>query len=143
MSLYSTFATDKTTETSGTWIDYGDARIKIARAGGSNRAYAKRLTAKTASKRRAIEAGALSDEAAQEIMVDVYAHTVVLDWETRVGDDLRRGIENPDGGDLLPVDPDSIQATFRNLPDLFADIQAQAQRIGNFRAADLQDQAGN
>lgn len=153
MPLSKTFKTDEKHETQGVILDYGDTRIRIARAGGANKEFAKKLDHKTKPYRRAIQSGALDIERAGDILKEVYAETVVLDWQTKqgVGENgnftFTRGIDPIDlgkpSGDLLPPTPENIVAVFKNLPDLFLDIQQQAQSTALFRAELDEAAAGN
>jgi len=144
MSLKRQFKTDSSLESKGIVIDYGDARIRIARAGGANKKFARILDIKTKPFRRAIAAGSFDNDRSNTILMEVYADTVVLDWETNVGNDAdpkwQKGIDPEDAGvesekgKLLPVNKDNVMKVFRNLPDLFFDIQQQAQAGALFRA---------
>lgn len=130
MSLYKTFKTDENLETAGVNLNYGknskgaDILIKVARAGGSNKAYSKALTNKTRPIRRQIQTGTMSEEAMQSLIREVYAETVVIGWE---------GVEGPDG-EAIPFSVENVKKVFSDLPDLFADVQSQAQEIAIFRA---------
>jgi len=81
MDVFKQFATDDAKENSGVWCDIGDgARLLVARAG--NRAYARMLARDVEKNQRALEAK--TDAAAElntQIMVDVMARTVLLNWE--------------------------------------------------------------
>ncbi|MGD9210528.1 MAG: hypothetical protein PVI90_07120 [Desulfobacteraceae bacterium] len=133
MSLKKQFATDKNLETKGIWVDYGDVRIRIARAGGANKKYTKRLDQLTKPVRRAIQIGSLQEERSQIILRTVFAETVVLDWQVKIGEDWKKGIDpedagvKADGDKLLPVNFENIVKVFTMLPDLFFDLQQQAQ----------------
>ena len=144
MSMYDHFKTDPELEKAGVWIDYSDEyRIRLARAGGANKAFQKQLERASRKYRRLLATDNMPPETVKKLMRETFAKTVVLDWETKVGDEMVKGIENPEGGDLLPVNYDNILATFEILPDLFEDLQSQAQSIANFRAAIREEAAGN
>jgi len=66
-------------------------------------------------------------------MAEVYAETVLLGW-TGVADE---------NGTPLPFTKENCVKLLTDLPDLFRDIQEQAQRVANFRAADLEADAKN
>jgi len=143
MSMYEQFATDENLEKKGIVLDYGEFRVTIARAGGSNKKYARVLEAKTKPYRRAIQTETMQNEKAMDLVKEAYADAVILNWETKVEDDWKVGIENPDGGDLLPFNRDNVLATFVSLPDLFLDIQEQSNKVGLFRAQLTEDDTGN
>jgi len=147
MALKRQFATDTDLETQGIVIDYGDVRVRIARAGGSNRRFTRVLDQKTRPLRRAIAAGSLDEERGRTILAQAYAEAVVLSWETRVDGEWRTGIDPADvgesGDELLPDTPENRQRVFEYLPDFFADLQQQAQSSALFRAEINEELAGN
>ena len=148
MGMYDQFKTDTNLETSGVVIDYGDFRVTIARAGGSNKRFERTLEAKTKAFKRAIATETLSNEKSKAILREVYAEAVVLNWEVRKpgkkeGEETWEiGIEGP-SGDTLPYTADNVIATFKALPDLFTDLMEQAQKVALFRSAVLEAEAGN
>jgi hypothetical protein len=140
MSMYQQFQTDTQAERKGIVLDYGDFRVTIARAGGANKRFQKTLEARTRHLKRLIQTDNLDNEQAEPIVREVYADTVVLDWELQQPDgSWTQGIEGPEG-EVLPVTKENILATFNNLPDLFADIKEQALKASLFRVA-LKEQA--
>jgi len=143
MSMYATFRTDAEAEKNGVYLDYGSFRIRVARAGGGNKRFAKVLEAKTKPYRRAIQTETMDHERAQDLLREVYAEAIVLGWETKVAGEWRAGIEAPAGGDLLPVTKENVLATFRALPELFADVQDQSSKIALYRASTQDADAGN
>lgn len=148
MSLYKNFQTDPALEKGGVWIDYGDFRVLLAHAGGANKKYINVMDKKFKPLRQAINAGTLDNDRAQKMLMDLYAETIVLDWETiyqAVDDDApspQRGIEGPNG-ELLPFTIENVKMTFRNLPNVFMDLKTQAEQISNYRVRDLEAEAGN
>lgn len=153
MSIYKQFKTDETLERNGIVIDYGEARVTMARAGGANKRFAKVLEAMSKPYRRAMQAETMDNDKAIDILRQVYAKTIILLWETKVlvkggkdGKDeyeWKRGIESPDGGDLLPFNEENVILTLRALPEIFLDLQEQANKLALFRETILQDEAGN
>lgn len=142
MGMYDTFETDPNMEQEGVFLDYGDFRVRIAHAGQGNSKYVKYAEKKLKPVRKAMEAGALGNERSMAIMIDIYAESIILDWQVRNGDDWKSGIEARDGS-VLPFTRENVENTLRALPNLFLDIQQQAQSIANFRRADLEGEAGN
>jgi hypothetical protein len=147
MGLKKQFKTDEKLETEGIVLDYGDTRIRIARAGGANKRYVKLLSRLTKPLRRAIATESLGDEQANDIMRVAFAKEVVLGWETKVGDKWISGVDPQDAGvdgtDLLPANADNYVKVFENLPDLFTDIQQQAAASTLFRAELDEAELGN
>jgi len=147
--MYEQFETNDDLETRGVDLDYGDFRVTIARAGGANKKFARVLEARTKPLRRAIATETINNDRANEVLMQVYAETIVLRWDTKVfthakpDGEFKPGIEPKEGGKLLVVTPENIVATFKALPDLFRDIQEQANRVSLFREMVLEDDAGN
>lgn len=141
--MYEQFKTDVSLESRGVEIDYGEFRVTIARAGGANKKYARVLEAKTKPFRRAIQTETMNEERARELLVETYAEAVIVNWETKVDGKFQMGIEAPNGGKLLSVNVKNIALTLMNLPDLFTDLQAQANRVALFREVILEADAGN
>lgn len=147
MGLRKLFKTDERLESGGVWLDYGETRIKIARAGGANKKFAKVLDKKTKPYRRAIATGTMPNDKADDILCETYAESVVLDWQTKVSGEWKPGIDPEDAGlqagDLLPVISDNVLLALKALPELYRDIQGQAQQIALFRAELDEAAAGN
>lgn len=142
MGMYDTFETDPNMEQEGVFLDYGDFRVRIAHAGQGNSKYVKYAEKKLKPVRKAMEAGALGNERSMAIMIDIYCESIILDWQVRDGDEWKSGIEARDGS-IMPFTRENVENTLRALPNLFLDIQQQAQSIANFRRADLESEAGN
>jgi hypothetical protein len=140
--MYDIFETDEDLENTGVYLDYGDFRVKIASAGQGNKKYVKYAEKALKPVRRAMDAGALSSERSRSIMTDIYAKTIILDWQVKSDDSWKTGIEGREG-DILPFNYDSVVETLKALPNLFIDIQEQANSIANFRKAELEDESGN
>lgn len=143
MSMYDTFETDDNLEKNGVWLDYGDFRVKIASAGQGNKSYVRYAEKKLKPVRRAMEAGSLSNERSVSIMSDIYAKTIVLDWQVRnENDEWTTGIEDREGN-IIDFNQANVEEVFQNLPRLFMDIQEQAQSLSNFRRAELEGETKN
>lgn len=128
------FATDKKAETEqGITLDYGSFKIRIVRAGGANRKYAETLNRKLKPYRRQLENDTIDGEVALKAMAEVYADTVIIGWE---------GITGPDG---QPLDycRNNVIKLLTDLPDLFRDIQEQANKAALFRAQEREEEAKN
>lgn len=148
MSMFSQFETDANLEVSGIWIDYGDFRVLLARAGGSNKKYLTYAEGKTKPFRRAIQTGAFPEERSKGLLYDIYANTVILDWQVPDGEDenhttkWKKGIPTKEGS-LIDVTPENIVATFKLLPALFIDLQKSAEEINLFRKEEEENDRKN
>ena len=149
MGIYEQYKTDDELESKGIELDYNEAVITIARAGGANKNYPTVLNRLTAKHKRAIQTESLPDAVAANILRAAYAKAVILRWQTKTGEDetgeriLEDGIQNPAGGDLLPFNEENVQAALRDLPDLFADIQEASRNSALFRTAVLEEDSKN
>ncbi len=133
-SLYSQFETDQSLEKDGVVIEYsGNIRFRIARSGGANQKYLKRLEAKTKPLRRLIQQDLLKNEEVEPILLDVFCETVILGWEgvtDRNGNPLEFTVEN-------------AKKLFKDLPELFNDLREQSQKSALFRKHMQEGEAKN
>lgn len=139
MSLYSQFETDKSLEQDGIYLEYGPSsnggltRIKIARAGGSNKNYSKALEKFSRLHRVSLENETLSNEVAEKALLEVFCSAVLLGWENVDGRD----------GKPLPFTKENAMALMTDLPDLYANIQKQASKASLFRKGEMEAELGN
>lgn len=136
MSLYKIFKTNNSLEVKGVWIEYGEEppiRFRIARAGGSNKAFAKRLDQLTRPVRKLLANNALSDERANEIYQEAFIQTVLLEWEN----------VTDENGNELPLTFENAKKVFTDLPDLFNDLKEQATNMAMYREEELEKIVGN
>lgn len=146
--MYDLFETDKDLERNGVWYDYGAFRVKLRFAGGANKAYLSLLETTMKPYRRAIDQGLLPPERLQALLQEVFSKTMVAAWQIAIIDaetgevSWKDGIEAKDGT-ILPVTPENIIATFRNLQSLFTDLIEQGSKTANYRLATLEDDAKN
>lgn len=134
MSTYGTFKTDANYETNGITLDFGSAgKIRIARAGGANMNYKKKMMALTKPHRRAIQLGTLDDAVFDNILHQAYAETVLLGWE---------GVTGPDGKPLDFSKENAIRL-FTDLPELFSQIVKSAENAALFRVDQLEADSKN
>lgn len=139
MSLYKQFQTDNALEKDGILLQYGTNSkgnpicIRIARAGGANHQYVKRMEAKVKPYRRQIQNETIEKALLENIVKDVFAECVVLGWEN---------VEDETGKEL-PFTKDNCIKLFTDLPDLFLDVQEQAQRAALFRQEIRENDAKN
>lgn len=139
MSLYSLFKTDEKLESDGIWLEYGETetgdpiRIKIARSGGHNVAFAKALNKATRPYKKALQTGSLDEKTADRLYRDVFAETVVLDWAN---------VQGPDGS-LLEFSKENVLKVLQDLPDLYADIREASSNVALFRESAREADLGN
>jgi len=141
--MYKQFLTDRELEKKGIVLDYGQFRVTVARAGSANHKFVRTHEILTKPVRRLIEQEILPVEKEREISRQLYAKAVVLNWEVKDDKEKwKQGIEAPDGS-ILPYTEENVINTFAALPDLFADIQIQSNKMRLFRAADKEADAKN
>jgi hypothetical protein len=128
MNAYEMYSSDKAKETDGIILDFGDFRVKVCRAGGANTAYAKMMEELARPYRRAMETGVLSPEIGDKIMREVYAKTVIKGWD---GGDKDKPFPGPDGP--LEFNEANVIQVLTDLPDFFASLRGECERIANFR----------
>jgi hypothetical protein len=143
MSLYKQFKTDESIERTGVLLEYGETDdgkpicIRIARAGGGNKAFERRMEAESKPYRRQLQNETIDSKQLMKILRKVYSETVVIGWENV------RYESGPNAGKDIPFTPENCAQLFTDLPDLFTDIQEQSRRAALFRVQELEDDAKN
>ncbi len=139
------YRTDKALEKKGIEVDFGNFKVTIARAGGGNKRFAKLLEAKTRPYKRAIQTETMDNDVAQTLLKEVYSEAIVLNWETKVKDEWKAGIEdlNSDEFKLLPFKPENVMTVLNEVPDVFTMLQEEASKSANYRMMVLEDDAKN
>lgn len=80
LDIFEQFAVNETRENEGTWMEMGDAEFLIARSGNKN--YARMLTKAVERHKRALDRkDDAADKLSDQIMIDVVAKTILLDWK--------------------------------------------------------------
>lgn len=134
MSIYRKFKTSKDQEQQGVWLDYGDGvEIRIARAGGSNKKFLKCAERFQRKYKRQLELEILPNDVAYDAAIQMYAESVVLEWKGVCGED-----DQP-----LECTRENVVKVLSDLPDLFADIRAQATNHQLFKEYLDEQAAGN
>jgi hypothetical protein len=130
MSLYTQFETDPEVEQDGIWLEFeGGERFKIRRAGGANKAYQRELDKATRAKKAQISIGKLSAEEFTELLVGVYAKTVVVTWT---------GVTDRDGKEI-PYSQEACVRLLADLPELLEHVVRHAANHEWFRKIDAAD----
>lgn len=139
--LFRNYKTNSDKEVTGIEVAFPDATnddgtvpvFIIARMGGSNTTYQKALEAATRPYRRQIELNALKNEVANNLLLGVFATTILLGW---------RNVQNAEGGDLIYGRKEAIEL-MQALPDLYARLRDEATIAANYRDESLEAQAKN
>lgn len=125
-SVFKTFGTSRQLEREGIWLNYGDIKFLVARAGGTNIAYQELLKAKIRPVRHQIERDTLSKADDDRINAELYAETVIKDVQVLKEDGTwEKGVPT-ENGDILPYSSSAVVALLLELPELFRDVRACA-----------------
>lgn len=135
MSFYKVYTTDPELEAKkGIDLDYGDCGvITIHRAGGANKKFATVLNSKMAPYRRQLQNGTIDEAVASKVLAEVYAEAVIVGW---------KGVKGKDGKNLA-FNSKNVLELLTDLPELFKDIQEQANSIANFRQEQIEAEQKN
>lgn len=140
MSLKTAFKTNESCETEGVWNDFGEFRVKLARAGGSNKAYTKSLERRVKPLKRRLDS--LSNEESKSIMRDLLVEHCIKGWQTKVEGVWKDGIDF-DGESLLSVTRENLLTVLAELPDLEQQLLQCVQDQAAYREELLEAAAGN
>ena len=141
-SPFKQFATSNTLEIEGVWLNFGDFEIRVARAGGSNKRFAKATDQYFENHRRAAEIGALQESVAAEALANVYADAVILGWRTKSSEGYVDTIGGPNG-EPWDFTRENVIKLLTLLPDFFATLRKHCENFQNFRRALLEQDAKN
>lgn len=134
--LVAAAAVDPAAEKDGAWFEYTKGgqtfRVRIAKSGTSNAEFMKtqaRLLKPWRAGAKGGNAPEIPPEADRQIMRQIYAQTVVKDWEAE------------DFGETFT--PDRCIETFRLLDDFLTWVVNISAEQDNFRKAEIEEAQGN
>ena len=143
MSLFDRYQTDEKCEIEGVWITYGDGvELLIARAGGSNGEYKRKIEKFARRHKRDLEQNTLTEVQTLPVFHKVYSETIVLGWRTLVKGKYVDTVSNADGKPMQ-FNPRNCVRLFEKLPDFFKQIQDDATNLEYFKTANLEHEAKN
>lgn len=137
---YQNFTTNQSEEQTGVFVNYGEFRVRVARAGGTNKQFNLALDRKARAMRRA---GNPSVAQTKLMMQQLIAETCVKAWETKVEGQWASGLAHPQTGELMPFSVEAVKQVFEAIPDLAEAIQAEANSLELFQQGDLAEEQGN
>ena len=141
-AIRSMFETDTVVERDGIWNVYAPGvEIRLARAGGSNQLFAKTLTRLCKPHRRAIQAESCDETILKDILIKVYALSVVTDWKGFTKDLITH--DDADADTVLDFNTENVEAVLRAQPNLFIDIQKSADTLALYRIEIMEADSGN
>lgn len=138
MSMYAAFATDPKKEAEGVFVEFGEFRVLIRRAGGANKLYQKTMETLVAPHRRILQLGQLQEGTMKAILAEGYAKAIVVDWQYQADDglgskDWKSGIELPDGT-MGEVNVENVKAVLLAFPVIFDALKETAEAIAGFKS---------
>lgn len=141
---YAAFDTDQNVEVEGVLVNYGDFRVRLARAGGSNTAYMSAFDRKTRALRRT---GSTSPQQMEVIAIELLAETCVKSWEvkkvTESGTNWVSGIVHPQTLEVIPFSVTNVKEVFDLQPNLARALLNEANSQELYLKSALEEEAGN
>lgn len=138
--LYATFQTDTTLEQEGKWFafvgvknaDGTEPQFLMARMSSTNPAYQAAIEKHSKNLRQAMDLDTLTEDVAGPVMKGVFVDTILLDW---------RDVKDPKGN---PLNYSKANATklVADVPNLYLALVEEARKLSNFRAAAIEQVAG-
>lgn len=126
-----TYVTDKDREAStGIWFKFPEGRRFLClRAGGSNRKFLRAFQTAIKPYRRQMDRGTMDPDKSDEIMREVYARTVILDWD---------GIKDS-AGQAVPFSTPNVVEFMSAFPELFNDLVTLCSDAAQFSEEALEE----
>lgn len=129
VSVFDAFGTNENGETDGIWCDfYGvngtHVRVKVARMGGNNTAYARKMQQLTKPYRKGSVDGTpnIPAEADKSLFIKAIAETIVKDWQ---------GVYDTDGNEVACT-PENVERVLSRASILLEFISSEARNIDNY-----------
>jgi len=136
------YETDPKVEREGVIVEYAPGvEVKIARAGGANKRFAKVLTKLSRPHRRAIQTNTIDEKLLTDMFITAYAQAIVLGWKGFTKDLITH--DDKDADVVLDFNQENVEAVLHEQPNLFQDIQATSDNIAIYRAEVLESDSGN
>lgn len=137
-SLFAQFATNRRAEAEGVLVSFGGkTQFRIARRSKANKRYTAMLDREIKPHSHAVRAETLSPELDDEIMMRVFCHTILLDWQ-HVAEPKVFGTE-----DEVPYTPENGIKLMTALPELYAELNANSAKMSLFREEEREQDAKN
>lgn len=147
MGLRKTFKTDKEAEINGVTVEVSvndhngrSISITIARMSQGNKRYTKELNRVTKPHMSAIQNDAMDNDLARKMLQEVFVDTILLGWDNLPKSELTG---NPKDTADLEFSRDNALALFKELPDLYDDWEARANKASAFREKEREEEAKN
>lgn len=109
-------------------------RFKLARAGGQNTSYQKVMEKLGRPHRNAMKTDNLDNDIAMEMLRHAFAESIILGWEGVTDKKTKKEIKHS---------PAAAKRLLDAMPDLFDNLREAATSMANFRAEEIEEDAGN
>lgn len=110
----------------------GDIRIKILRAGGSNKKYDMVLGRLIKPYTRQMKTNTMDKKVSEDLMKELYAESVIIGWS---------GVKSK--GEDVEFNKENVIKLLDSLPEVFDEIREQADNLANFRLEEMKEEAEN
>lgn len=122
MDIRKIYSTNEEKVTEGVWVPFGDAEIKLKRAGGSNKAFNESYEKAMKPHRFNMVRGKIDDETIRKININLYAKHIITDW---------KGIK--EDGVEVPFSAEKFIEYATEFPEWWTEIVLAATEITNFQ----------
>lgn len=148
MSIFDEWETDEDAEQRGVIEHWSEEDwLQLARAGGSNKQFMRRINALYTKYRRQLDGGINVDAVLEPQLVKIYTDTIVMDGELRDKPKEKGGrfFDEEGNGKLVALkgNRDAIHYFLSSLPEFFKDVRARSGGIDAFRLIDREEEAKN
>lgn len=147
-SMYAAFKTNQNVEQEGVWVDYGQFRVRVARAGGSNKKFSRIFETKMRPYQRALKTETIDNDTVARLLREAYVDGIITGWQTKKKaedgktDVWKDVVVLPDGSEV-PSTKDAWLKVLEETTELFLDIQNMSTTLSLYRDEVLEANAGN
>jgi hypothetical protein len=147
MSLYDR-KTDPALENDGVRFEHMETRTEgfaytVKRAHSGNKKYSRAMQNALKPYRRQMDADEADDALIRGPLVAVYCDLMLTRWETCQDGVWAEGIENEEGGELLPANRDNLYKMLMDLPEIFDQIREDSTKAAFYRVTHREEDAKN
>lgn len=142
-SIGALFGMDEQLEKDGVTVDYGDFRVTMARAGGTNQKFNNVFQKKMKPYRRQIEADQMDEDVASRIMAESYAEAVIKNMDVLLDDGTYFNGILEDDGEVIEFNRENVVKKLIAEPEFFRAVQRDATDLALFRKQALEEDTGN
>lgn len=137
------FATNSEREVEGVILMFGDAEIRVARAGGANTKFTRMFEERTRPYRKQIELKVIKEDVMTRLLAEVYAEAIVVSWRTRVvtKDEFGADVVSYEdtitvNGEKLVFSKENVVKLLLSVPVIFQEIRETSMAFSNFQDAE-------